>query len=464
MIMPPERSFRPLIHFTPPQNWSNDPNGLFYDQGQWHLYYQHYPEAPVWGPMHWGHAVSRDLLHWQPLPIALYPDELGYVFSGSAILDPENRSGFASAAISPTAADQVPLVAMYTSHHAVTHLEQQSLAYSLDGGRHFEKYYDNPVIENPGLHDFRDPKVFWYQPDRCFVMVLAASDRAYFYRSADLKHWDKSGEFGPGFNQVSAIWECTDLFQLTAVDGQEKWVLVVSMARSETSPVARAQYFVGEFDGRTFSCNQVETQPLWLDFGYDNYAGVTFNHYQPPVFMGWAVNPEYANQVPTGDYAGMMTLARRLGLLKTAQGYRLSQQPIGLEALRACAFAASPDQCLLGESFGLQIKGRQGMVILSNRHGQHLSLTITPEWIEVDRSRAGANAFSSEFASPRLRVARFQRLPECQSDLELIFDVSLLEVFADQGLAAGTMVMYPDSPFDRLRLSGELSGNLYQLR
>ncbi|MDD2214421.1 MAG: glycoside hydrolase family 32 protein [Oscillospiraceae bacterium] len=457
-------SFRPRIHFTPPQNWSNDPNGLYYDRGQWHLFYQHYPEAPVWGPMHWGHAVSQDLLHWRHLPVALYPDELGYIFSGSAVLDRNNNSGFASPVLTPEAADKTPLVAMYTSHNPVTHLEEQSLAYSLDGGLHFEKYYGNPVIKNPGLQDFRDPKVFWYQPEQCFVMVLAAGDRAYFYRSHDLKQWEKTGEFGPGVNQVEAVWECTDLIKLTAPDGEDRWALLVSMSKSVSSPTARIQYFVGSFDGRAFHSSQTQTEPMWLDFGYDNYAGVSFNHYQPPLFIGWAVNPEYAAKVPTGDYAGMMTLARRLALLNTAQGYRLSQQPVGLDHLRAASWPVEQAGALMGAGgFGLIIKGSQGQVILSNSDGQYLTVTITPQWLELDRSQAGATDFSAAFASQRLSVARVARYPDCQSDLELIFDVSLLELYADRGLAVATLVMYPDSPFDHLQLSGDLSARQYQL-
>ncbi|HIU74300.1 MAG TPA: glycoside hydrolase family 32 protein, partial [Candidatus Pelethocola excrementipullorum] len=296
------RNFRPKVHFTPPAMWSNDPNGMVYIDGIWHLYYQHHPKEAVWGPMHWGHAVSRDLLHWEHLPIALYPDEKGYIFSGSAVYDRDNTSGFARDG-------ETPIVAIYTNHRAEDGREQQSIAYSLNGGIQFEKYYGNPVIENPGLSDFRDPKVFWNHKKNCWSLIVAAKNCAYIYASDNLKDWKKTGEFGVVEDKVKTTWECTDLFPVMTEEG-EKWVLLASMMEPEKEGWARIQYFVGEFDGETFHDTEKSDEPLWLDFGFDNYAGVIFNNYAKPIFLGWGVNPAYANQAPTGSYAGLMTIPR----------------------------------------------------------------------------------------------------------------------------------------------------------
>ena len=219
-----KRDFRPNIHFTPEKNWNNDPNGLIYIDGIWHLYYQYNPNDVVWGPMHWGHAVSKDLIHWEHLPIALYPDEIGTMYSGSMAYDENNTSGFAKYG-------EKPMVAVYTAHNMETGLEQQCIAYSLDQGKHFEKYYGNPVIKNPGTPDFRDPRVFWNDKKDCWSLVLASGDHAEFYASQDLKNWKKTGEFGVGVNKVPTVWECTDLIRVKT--GNEfdgfKWILIVSM-------------------------------------------------------------------------------------------------------------------------------------------------------------------------------------------------------------------------------------------
>ena len=209
MSTPAPRDFRPALHYTPQSWWINDPNGLVYAKGQYHLFAQYYHE-PVWGPMHWAHAVSRDLLHWEHLPIALAPDDLGAVFSGSAVFDQNNTSGLGREG-------QAPLVALYTSHGD---FEQQSLAYSLDGV-HFEKYSGNPVIPNQERADFRDPKVFWNPVKSCWSLVLAAGDHVEFFASPDLLHWTKTGRFGPQGNYSEGVWECPDLFPLAAPDGRE---------------------------------------------------------------------------------------------------------------------------------------------------------------------------------------------------------------------------------------------------
>ncbi|MCI5649225.1 MAG: glycoside hydrolase family 32 protein [Fusicatenibacter sp.] len=451
-----KRDFRPRVHFTPPKNWNNDPNGLVYIDGVWHLYYQYYPEDAIWGPMHWGHAVSKDLLHWEHLPVALYPDELGYMYSGSIAYDKRNTSGFGREG-------KIPMVAMYTSH-GYDHEETQSIAYSLDGGLHFEKYYGNPVIKNPGLKDFRDPKVFWNEKKECWSMVMAATDRAYIYASDNLKEWRKTGEFGKKENLVPTVWECTDLFPVKTGEG-EKWVVMVSMIHPGTQGRANTQYFVGDFDGDTFHCTEKSSEPLWIDFGFDNYAGVTYNNYDRPIFFGWGVNPIYANQAPTGEYAGLMTIPRELSLVKIdGKGYRLKTQPFGLDALRTAAYPVRDGSALLTDSFGMKVKGDFGKIILENQKGQEVTIEVKYDSVVIDRTKAGARDFSDYFQTETFSVTKAERLGKGDIDMEILFDVSYLEVFADGGLETASMVVYPDAPYQRIRIDGDLQVDIYPLK
>ncbi len=450
------RNFRPKVHFTPPRNWSNDPNGMVYMDGLWHLYYQHHPEQPVWGPMHWGHAASRDLLHWEHHSIALHPDELGYIFSGSMAYDKENTSGFGKAG-------EIPVVAMYTSHRPEGGHECQSIAYSVDGGYHFEKYYGNPVIDNPGLEDFRDPKVFWNKKRNCWSMILAAKDCAYIYASEDLKSWERTGEFGREENLVNSTWECTDLFPLQTEEG-EKWVLLASMMAVPGRCCANIQYFIGEFDGDTFRTGTQGKEPLWLDFGFDNYAGVTFHNYDKSIYLGWGVSPEYANLVPTGEFAGLMTAARELSLIKTEKGHRLAAKPFGLDHLRAVSYPVADGDSLIGECFGLKVQGRSGKISFSNEKKQELVIEIEEENIRIDRSRAGACDFSEKYCDKLHSVAEAKRLLSGEVDMEILFDVSYLEVFADKGLETASMTVYPDVPYEKISVQGDLTVQIYQLQ
>lgn len=450
-----KRNFRPKVHFSPEKNWNNDPNGLTYIDGVWHLYYQYYPEAPVWGPMHWGHAVSTDLLHWEHKPIALYPDELGFMFSGSMAYDKDNTSGFGTEG-------KIPMVAMYTSHGR-DHVETQSIAYSLDGGLHFEKYYGNPVITNPGLQNFRDPKVFWNKKKECWSMVLAAHDRCFIYASKDLKEWEKTGEFGFEESKIKTVWECTDLLPIQTEEG-EKWVVIVSMTGPGYDGKPCMQYFVGDFDGDTFVCTEHTKEPLLVDCGFDNYAGVTFANYDRPIFIGWGVCPQYAGTVPTGEFAGIMTIARELSLVKTEEGYRLKAIPFGIDHLKACARKAENKTALLTESFGLQVSGKQGTIVFSNLQGEKVVIEVTEDSLILDRSEAGAKDFSEEFQKDYFMKATAKRLSKEDVAMDILFDVSYMEVFADDGLEVMSAVMYPDAPYTTLEVTGDLKAELYPLK
>jgi fructan beta-fructosidase len=266
--------FRPRFHFSPKEKWMNDPNGLVYYQGTYHLFFQYYPGGIVWGPMHWGHAISKDLIHWQQQPIALYPDSLGYIFSGSAVVDSNNTSGFGRNG-------KIPLVAMFTHHDPVAEkagsktFQNESLAYSLDGGSSWTKYSGNPVLRNPGITDFRDPGVFWYEKGKKWIVALATKDRISFYSSTDLKSWNKESEFGVGIGAHGGVWECPNLFPLNW--GQKTfWVLLVSNNPGGPNGGSGTQYFIGQFDGHTF--RPVDNTTRWIDYGPDDYAGITWNN------------------------------------------------------------------------------------------------------------------------------------------------------------------------------------------
>ncbi len=449
------RDFRPRIHFTPADNWMNDPNGMVYINGTYHFCYQKYPSDTVWGPMHWGHAVTKDLLHWEHLPMALYPDELGYIFSGSSVYDKYNTSGYGTK-------ENPPIIAVYTSHNNETGLEQQSIAYSVDGGKHFEKSYLNPVIENPGIPDFRDPKAFWNPVHRCWSLVLAAQDRVCFYSSQDLKKWEKTGEFGPEGNYGKGVWECPDLFRIRHKD-QVFWILVVSMTKTDENR-CRTQYFIGDFDGDKFICTHPADEVLWLDDGFDNYAGVTFQNYDSPLFMGWAMNWAYASMVPTNEFCGQATLARSLSICETKEGYRLAGHAEGLDKFRHMAYPVNSGAHLLTETFGLKIKGEgEGRIYLANSEGQRLEIEVTEDTITVNRTIAGYREFDEQFMTPEYSVASAKRLKKGSWDLEVIFDVSVLEVFADGGLNMVTMVVFPDTPYDTIKWKGSLEVSLFEI-
>lgn len=446
------RNFRPVFHFTPPQMWMNDPNGLVFVNGEYHLFYQHYPEDTVWGPMHWGHAVSRDLIDWKHLPIALYPDRLGTIFSGSAVLDRDNTSGFGSP-------QTPPLVAMYTQDcgEGELHRQSQSIAYSLDG-LHFTKYFGNPVIPCPeGRRDFRDPKIFPNRITGTWGMVLAAGDHAEFFSSKDLIHWEKTGEFGPSENMVPGVWECPDLFELESPSGS-RYVLLVSMGMNAAQGGSRTQYFIGDFDGRTFRAQTTDGAPLWLDEGFDNYAGVTFSNAPSRILIGWADNWQYAAACPTGDFRGSMTLARRLSLRQTEKGLRLSSCPIGLAPYLSDAFEIRSGEKLPGESFVLRVQGYgDAEISLENGAGRAVFFGVKGDSFFFDRSRAGLSAFSQTFGQTAYSRRQVPRLFSGAWKMQVVFDVSQIEIFFDGGAPCMSSVIFPEQPYDTVYVCGEAS-------
>lgn len=429
------RDFRPQIHFTPKAGWINDPNGLVCVDGVYHLFAQYFPE-PHWGPMHWYHAKSRDLVHWEHLPIALAPDELGLIFSGSAVYDANNSSGFGSA-------ENPPIVAMFT-HHGEH--EQQSLAWSTDGVN-FTKFEGNPVIPNTELRDFRDPKVFENPIRGGWSVILAAGDRAMFFASNDLKSWTKTGEFGPEGNLSEGVWECPDIFPLE-IDGKRRWILVVSMGGNKANHGARTQYFVGDFDGDKFVCDMPFDRVEFIDDGFDNYAGVTFHNSPERILIGWAANWVYANTLPAGDFRCQMTLARKLSLVNTPLGgLRLAQKPVLPD------FA--PSDNIDGELFKLTVRGEGAATV---------RITSGDEWFDfgvndknevfVDRSHAGARDFNADFADDWYSKISEPRFFEGSWELDFIFDHSVTELYCDGGTRVMTQLVYPTKPYDRVEVIG----------
>lgn len=453
--MQKKRDYRPRIHFTPEKGWMNDPNGMVYVDGVYHFFYQKYPYDTAWGPMHWGHATSKDLIRWEHQPIALYPDELGYIFSGSAVYDVQNSSEYGTK-------ENPPIVAVYTSHHPESGLEQQSIAYSSDG-THFEKSYLNPVIPNPGVSDFRDPKAFWNPVRRCWSLVLAAGDHAEFYASLDLKKWEKTGEFGAKENHVNGIWECPDLFPIE-YKGKNVWVLVVSMTKiSEDNPY-KMQYFLGDFNGERFICTYPSKEPRWLDDGFDNYAAVTFQNANDILLMGWAMNWQYAAQTPTEGYCGQATLARKLSLTEVDRELMLVSTPVGIEKFHHQSYPIENRSSIRTETFGLKIHGTgDARISLKNSVGQKLKIYISDTEVTVDRTVAGYKEFDEQFMTAKYSVSTAERKKDGAWNLELLFDVSVLEVFAEDGVSAITTLVYPETPYDQISWKGDLDVEFYEI-
>jgi len=472
---------RPQFHFSPKEQWMNDPNGMVYYDGEYHLFYQYYPDSTVWGPMHWGHAVSTDLVHWQHLPIALYPDSLGYIFSGSAVVDRENKSGFGSV-------DSPALVAIFTYHHPETAVQSQAIAYSMDRGRSWTKYDGNPVLPNTGIKDFRDPKVFWHDESDQWVMVLAEGQQVGLYGSPDLKSWVFLSKFGASDGSHAGVWECPDLFRLSDAGNNSRWVMIVSIG---SGPMGSAtQYFVGDFDGREFRNDYSAEHEMWLDYGKDNYAGVTWSDIDENdgrrIFLGWMSNWQYATKVPTEKWRSAMTLPREMILYQTRDGYRVASRPVQESAqLRADTVAVSrkllsgntdwghalpSDSALVNLELTLSDVSRAGFsweLMFENDQEEYIALGFDSESKSyyIDRTESGDDSFSEDFAGTHF-AKRISEQP--QMDLSIWLDSSSIEVFADNGTVVMTELFFPSKPYDRLTLeSGEqavaVEGNIYEL-
>jgi fructan beta-fructosidase len=446
--------YRPQYHFTPKAGWMNDPNGMVYYDGEYHLFYQHYPDSTVWGPMHWGHAVSKDLIQWEHLPIALYPDKLGYIFSGSAVMDLENTSGLGTA-------EAPPMVAIFTSHDmegeraGKKDYETQSIAYSVDKGRTWTKYEKNPVLPNPGIRDFRDPKVAWNNVAKQWVMTLAVTDHIEFYGSPDLKKWTKLSEFGKKLGSHRGVWECPDLFSLTDADGKTKWILFVSINPGGPQGGSATQYFVGEFNGKSFSSQDTVTR--WIDYGPDNYAGVTWSNIPQSdgrrLFLGWMSNWQYANVVPTEAWRSANTVPREVSLNKKVTGYELKFKPARELAKIMGAPVAFTDSARLESSqYVLEFTIDEGQsdfaLTISNDADEKIVLKGDASTLLFDRTASGKSSFSPVFAAIHQADIRGVAVKK----VTVFADAASMEIFINDGERVMTEIVFPIKVYSNVRL------------
>lgn len=448
--------YRPRFHFTPTDSWMNDPNGLVYLEGEYHLFYQYRT------PRHWGHAVSTDLVRWTHLPIALYPDHLGAIYSGSAVVDSGDTSGFFDG--------QPGLVAIFTHHNsneAPAGPQVQSIAYSRDRGRTWTMYDRNPVIANPGVADFRDPKVFRHEPTGRWVMIVTFNgDRVRLYTSRNLREWTFASEFGLGQGARDGIWECPDLFALP-VDGQGrmKWVLHVSLlyrGQERIGDKPDMQYFIGDFDGTSFTSDHPANTVLWSDYGRDNYAAVTWSDLPHAdgrrIAIGWMNNWTYARRVPTSPWQGAMTIPRELHLRQRPEGVRLAQTPIAeLQRLRGRASRLegrpiAPDGPLrvpgIGDAVEIQATFELGTAIecgirlrSDETHVTTVAYDAGNALLVVDRAHSGQTGFSPAFAG--MRQAPLTPVGG-RIALHIFVDRSSIEVFGDDGAVVVTSLIFPE--------------------
>lgn len=455
--------YRPQAHFSPKEKWINDPNGMVFYKGVYHLFFQYYPDSTVWGPMHWGHATSKDLIHWKQLPIALFPDSLGYIFSGSAVIDKNNTSGFGKNG-------QVPMVAIFTHHDPKGEKEQrdnyenESIAYSLDEGNTWTKYADNPVLKNPGIKDFRDPKVMWHAATKNWVMTLATKDRVTFYSSSDLKNWVKETDFGSDAGAHGGVWECPDLFSLDDA-GKTVWVLVANINPGGPNKGSATQYFLGDFDGHQFK--PFSKNAKWLDYGPDEYAGITWsNTGKRKIFLGWMSNWLYANVVPTATWRNAMTIPRELQLKHVGKEIFLTSQPvaelsaiqlkpIGIKNLivnKTLDLTTKTGPLKLPCKLDLSLqKGADFSIELFNDKDEKLIIGYDKKLNQyfIDRTASGKTDFQEDFAAKHTAPRLVDNQPVT---LTLIIDESSVELFADNGLSVMTELFFAAKPYDKISI------------
>lgn len=458
-----QEQYRPQIHFSPKEHWMNDPNGMVYNEGIYHLFYQYYPDSTVWGPMHWGHATSTDMIHWKEQSIALYPDSIGYIFSGGAVIDKNNTSGFGKDG-------KAPLVAIFTQHDPVGEKEgtdvfqNQSIAYSLNNGKTWIKYANNPVIKNPGIKDFRDPKVIWYEEGKKWVMTLATKNCVTFYSSADLKNWTKESEFGKELGAHDGVWECPDLFTLDD-NGKKVWIVTASINPGGPNGGSATQYFIGDFDGKTFTT--ADTTTKWIDYGPDNYAGVTWsNTGDKKYFLGWMSNWNYATKVPTVKWRSANTLPRELKLKHVGENVLIASEPA--DALHKIELNKTVfNDVRIDKGFGFF--GNKGIIkfpyrinmnfkkstgfslVLSNDTDEKLMIGYDKQQNQylIDRTNSGKTDFEKSFADKHFAP----RLSNTDSmNVSLIIDASSIELFADDGLSVMTEIFFPSKAYNTIIL------------
>lgn len=470
--------YRPAYHFTSDSNWINDPNGLVYVNGEYHLFYQYNPFGKVWGHMSWGHSVSKDLIKWESLPIALHEEWIGkgkdtaMIFSGSAVIDKNNTSGFGTL-------ENPAMVAVYTAfvHNGkdsignyIPVVQNQCLAYSTDKGRSWTKYKGNPVLDIYSL-EFRDPKVFWYEPQQKWVMIIAKPDEreAWFYDSKNLKDWRYMSRWGKTGDTLRA-WECPDLIEMPVQGTSEKkWVMLLSAGNPHHSYVGM-QYFVGDFDGKTFSTKQDYKEPVYLDFGKDFYAAVSYNDVPDgrKIMVGWLNNWEYANDIPTGNFwRGAFAIPRQLSLIKTNAVFQLLQEPVtDLNSKRKEVFSlpekqveSSFDISYKGDSYELEMIIEPGTastcgieILKGKKETTVIKYDKSTGFLTFDRRSSGDTSFNKKFPSvEKVKVD----LKDGKIKLRILVDKCIAEVFINDGEKTLTDLVFPKEKEGGIRLFAE---------
>ena len=437
---------RPVYHHTPQYGWMNDPNGMFYKDGVWHLCYQFNPYGSQWENMTWGHSTSTDLVHWKAEPTAITPDALGTIFSGCCVVDKNNTAGFGNDAI----------VAFYTSAGAS---QMQSMAYSTDGGKTFTKYKNNPIITS-NVPDFRDPHVFWNAEAGFWNMILAAGQQMSIYSSKDLKEWKHESDFGAEYGNHGGVWECPDLMKMK-VRGtdKEKWMLICNINPGGPFGGSATQYFIGEFDGHKFTCEDEPSETKWMDYGKDHYATITFDNAPEGRHVGiaWMSNWQYANQVPTKQYRSANSIARDFGLFEYNGETYCSVSPAKeMDAVRGQRISSPSETC----EIVVQLRG-DAQLTLRNSKGEKVVITYdaVEQTIDFDRRRSGDVSFSEAFpcivTSPTYGQAK---------TLRIFVDRCSIEMFEGDGKMSMTNLVFPSEPYNKLIVKGKAKATIYKLK
>ena len=437
--------FRPQYHHSPAYGWMNDPNGMFYKDGEFHLYYQFNPYGSQWENMTWGHSTTKDLIHWEAQPIAIEPDAIGSIFSGSCVVDKNNTSGFGKGTI----------VAFYTS--AGQH-QTQSMAYSTDNGKTFKKYENNPILTSD-IPDFRDPKVFWNPEIQKWNLILAAGQEMRIYSSSNLKDWTYESSFGKEYGNHDGVWECPDLMKLQ-VRGtdKQKWMLICNINPGGPFGGSATQYFVGEFDGHKFTCDTKPEVTKWMDYGKDHYATVTFDNAPDgrKIAIAWMSNWQYANQVPTKQFRSANSIARDLGLYEyqgdTYCSVIPSKENLALRGktvkkpTQACEIVV--DMKSATEIVLWNTKGEQ--VVMSYDGAKHL--------FKMDRTKTGDNSFSEAFPAETC-APTYGDIKQ----LRIFIDNSSIEAIDADGKMAMTNLVFPSEPYDNIKVKGG-KATIYEIK
>ena len=489
--------YRPSYHFTPLYGWMNDPNGMVYKDGEYHLYFQYNPYGSKWGNMHWGHAVSKDLVHWEHLDPAIARDPVGHIFSGSSVVDKKNTAGFGKNAI----------IAIYTNNSSVNHDEVQCIAYSNDNGRTFTKYEGNPVLTPfDGLKDFRDPKVFWYEKGKCWYMIVSADKETRFYKSKNLKKWTYVSAFGKGLGQQPCQYECPDFFQLP-VNGDKKkmkWVMTMNINPGCWFGGSATEYFVGDFDGKKFTCPDAN-EVKWLDWGKDHYATVTFSNTGDRVLgITWMSNWQYANLTPFKQNRGANGLPRELKLYEKNGKYYISEDvapevyALRKDTKNVADASVSDEKMLAGVAANMEgafeieadvtpdANGIAGIEISNNkRERTMIYFDMKQGKVVMDRTESGLSDFGKQSVPHDIELAWDKQLAAegkqparitnsinykndfalatwaplslCENGkktyhVDIFVDKSSVELFVDGGRIAMTNLVFPVAPYENVKL------------